>query len=76
MFSTAAAVVLHPPICIPKVDKRVLENLGTQLFDLRADPGQVNPITDPIAEARIPAGMVDVLRAHDAPHELFGRYGL
>ena len=61
---------------IPNVDKRVFNYLGTQLFDLEADPRQINPITDPIAEARIRAGMVEMLRAHDAPDELFGRYGL
>ena len=61
---------------IPNVDKRLFENRGTQLFDLRADPGQLNPIADPAVEARIRAGMVRVLEAHDAPHELFGRYGL
>ena len=61
---------------IPNVDKRVFENCGTQLFDLVADPGQLEPITDRTVEARLRAGMVEVLRAHDAPHELFDRYGL
>jgi hypothetical protein len=61
---------------IPNVDKRLFENRGTQLFDLSADPGQLSPIADPAVEARIRAGMVKVLEAHDAPHELFGRYGL
>jgi arylsulfatase A-like enzyme len=61
---------------IPNIDGRVFENLGTQLFDLVADPGQLNPISDPAVEARLRIGMSEVLRAHDAPHELFGRYGL
>jgi arylsulfatase A-like enzyme len=61
---------------IPNVDRRVFENLGTQLFDLAADPGQVAPITDPAVEARLRAGIVEVLAAHDAPHELYARYGL
>ncbi len=61
---------------IPNVDKRVFENLGTQLFDLKGDPGQTSPITDPAIEARLRAGMAEVLAAHDAPHELYARYGL
>jgi hypothetical protein len=61
---------------IPNVDRRVFENLGTQLFDLKRDPGQTSPITDPAIEARLRAGMVEVLAAHDAPHELYARYGL
>jgi hypothetical protein len=27
-------------------------------------------------EARLRAGIVEVLAAHDAPHELYARYGL
>jgi arylsulfatase A-like enzyme len=61
---------------IPNVDKRVFENLGTRLFDLKRDPGQTSPITDPAIEARLRAGMAEVLAAHDAPHELYARYGL
>ena len=61
---------------IPNVDKRLFENLGTQLFDLRSDPGQVAPIDDPDTEARLRAGIVAMLRAHDAPGELYSRYGL
>ncbi len=61
---------------IPNVDGRVFENYGTQLFDLRADPGQLNPVRDAAIERRLHAGIVGVLRAHDAPPELYGRYGL
>lgn len=61
---------------IPNVDRRVFENLGTQLFDLRRDPAQLSPINDPVTEERLQAGMVEVLAAHDAPHELYARYGL
>jgi arylsulfatase A-like enzyme len=61
---------------IPNVDKRVFENLGTQLFDLKGDPGQTSPIIDSAIEARLKAGMAEVLASHDAPHELYARYGL
>lgn len=61
---------------IPNVDKRVFENNGTQLFDLENDPGQLQPIDDVIVEERLRAGIVEILQAHDAPHELYARYGL
>jgi arylsulfatase A-like enzyme len=61
---------------IPNVDNRAFENYGTQLFDLKADPGQVRPIRDPDVERRLRQGMIEVLQSHDAPGELFGRYGL
>ena len=61
---------------IPNVDKRVFENLGTQLFDLVNDPGQASPIRDALVEERLRDGIVEVLAAHDAPHELYARYGL
>ncbi len=54
----------------------MFENNGTQLFDLKADPGQLNPIRDAVVEERLRAGIVDILQAHDAPHELYARYGL
>jgi hypothetical protein len=61
---------------IPNVDGRVFENPGTQLFDLRADPRQLNPLSDPVVEAQLMAGIVEVLAEHEAPHELYARYGL
>lgn len=61
---------------IPNIDKRVFENNGTRLFDLKADLGQLNPIQDAVVEQRLRAGIVGILRAHDAPHELYARYGL
>jgi arylsulfatase A-like enzyme len=61
---------------IPNVDKRVFENNGTQLFDLAADPGQLSPILNEAIEQRLRAGIAARLREHDAPHELFARYGL
>jgi arylsulfatase A-like enzyme len=61
---------------IPNVDGRVFESYGTQLFDLSADPRQLTPIRDGGIEARLKAGIAAVLRAHEAPPELFARYGL
>lgn len=61
---------------IPNVDGRVFENYGTQLFDLVADPRQLSPFRDAAIEARLRAGIVAELRAHEAPPELYARYGL
>ena len=61
---------------IPNVDGRVFENRGTQLFDLAVDPGQFAPLNAPEIEERLRLGMADVLSDHDAPHELYARYGL
>lgn len=61
---------------IPNVDGRVFENRGTQLFDLQADPSQLSPLRDPAVEHRLRRGIADMLDAHDAPRELFARYGL
>jgi hypothetical protein len=61
---------------IPNIDKRVFQNTGTQLFDLQSDPRQLMDIEDPVVEERLRAGIVEVLQAHDAPHELYARYGL
>jgi arylsulfatase A-like enzyme len=61
---------------IPNVDGRVFENHGTKLFDLKLDPQQQHPLRNPLVERRLRDGIADVLRAHDAPPELFARYGL
>lgn len=61
---------------IPNVDGRVFENCGTQLFDLHADPRQLNPIRADAVEARLRTGIVAALRAHEAPPELYERYEL
>ena len=49
---------------------------ATLLFDVAADPGQLNPIDDPAAEARMADTMVDLMRANDAPVEQYERLGL
>jgi arylsulfatase A-like enzyme len=61
---------------IPNVDRRVFENHGTQLFDLAADPGQLSPCRDAAIERRLHAGMRKVLEMHEAPIEIYERYGL
>jgi len=41
-----------------------------------APPGQASPIDDPETERRMCALMIEEMRRHDAPHELFARFGL
>ncbi|MEM7023939.1 MAG: sulfatase [Pseudomonadota bacterium] len=61
---------------IPNVDDRVFENPGTQLYDLANDPNQGHPIAAPAVEARLRAGIVEVLEQHECPAEVYGRLGL
>ena len=46
------------------------------VFDLATDPAQRVPLDDPALVARLRAEVVDLLRASDAPDELFARFGL
>jgi arylsulfatase A-like enzyme len=48
----------------------------TALFDLATDPQQRAPIRRPDVEARIRRAMAALLREHEAPAEVFERYGL
>jgi hypothetical protein len=46
------------------------------LFDLQQDPDQRRPIEDAAQEQRIRSAIVALLRANDAPAEVYARYGL
>jgi hypothetical protein len=61
---------------IPAQDGQDFGDVGTALYDLVADPGQRQPLRDAAIEGRLCACTEAVLRAHDAPEELYGRYGL
>ncbi|HEX6115311.1 MAG TPA: sulfatase-like hydrolase/transferase [Geminicoccaceae bacterium] len=60
----------------PMHDFRGFGDVGTVLFDLAADPRQERPLRDEAIEVRLKAGIAAVLQAHDAPDELFARYGV
>lgn len=49
---------------------------GSCLFDLHNDPEQTNPVEDPEVVARLTNKIVRHLDAHDAPSEIYRRYGL
>jgi hypothetical protein len=61
---------------IPIQDGQDFGDVGTALYDLEADPGQRHPLRDPATERRLCTCIEAVLRTHDAPEELYGRYGL
>ena len=48
----------------------------TLLFDLEADPEQLNPLQDAELEAQLIEHMIDLMRQTDAPVEQFERLGL
>jgi hypothetical protein len=49
---------------------------GTVVYDLERDPKQLEPFRDEAIERRLRRGIEAVLRAHDAPTELYARYQL
>jgi hypothetical protein len=50
--------------------------VGTTLSYLATDPAQHMRFREADIEGRFPAGSARYLRAHDAPVELYGRYGI
>ncbi len=61
---------------IPIHDDASFDDTGTRLFDLDADPGQDRPLRDDAIESRLRGAISAVLAEHDAPGELYGRYGV
>ncbi len=62
---------------IPMHDNKLFDpGVGTTLYDIVADPRQLKPFRDDTIERRILAGIAREMRAHDAPDELYARYGL
>ena len=62
---------------IPQHDNKKFDpGVGTTLYDLAADPKQQRPFRDAAIERRFHAGIAHQLRSHDAPTELYGRYGI
>src|SRR5262249_52972315 len=62
---------------IPMHDNKLFDpGVGTTLYDIVADPKQLKPFRDETIERCILAGIAREMRAHDAPAELYARYGL
>ena len=50
------------------------ERFGELLFDLTADPGELDPISDASVKIRMTEAIRKCLRDNDAPAELFQRF--
>jgi hypothetical protein len=62
---------------IPIHDNKAFDpGVGTTLYDLATDPKQTRPFRDAALERRFHAGIADQLRLHQAPAELYARYGV
>ncbi|WP_299472618.1 sulfatase [uncultured Roseibium sp.] len=48
----------------------------TRLYDLKTDPGQQNPLTDPVAEQKLADAMTRLMSGLNAPPEAFERLSL
>lgn len=48
----------------------------TELYDLTADPQQQHPLTDEALAGKLQKAMAALMTEHDAPPELFARFGL
>jgi len=60
----------------PGKARKQMDAFDTALYDLIADPGQLRPIEDRVVQDRFVAGIISALTAHDAPEELYQRFGL
>jgi hypothetical protein len=58
------------------VSRYPLLDARTALYDLEVDPDQRTPVKRPETEARIRQAIIRLLREHEAPAEVFVRYGL
>lgn len=52
------------------------EDTHTVLYDLTKDPQQEMPFRDPDIEARLNKKIVQEMKRHDAPQEIYARFGL
>ncbi|MEX3007109.1 sulfatase [Hoeflea sp. TYP-13] len=57
-------------------DNHTLEDIGTALYDLDADPGQENPLVDTQTADRLAQMIAGHFARHDAPPELYAHFGL
>jgi len=62
---------------IPVHDGKLFDPMGgTTLYDIVADPKQMRPFRDAGIERRFLDGIAAAMKAHDAPAEIYQRYGL
>ncbi|MCT7378154.1 sulfatase [Chelativorans salis] len=61
---------------VPNNDGFGYEDLGTRLYDLKRDPRQRDPVTDPKVSEALYRELVQELKAHDTPAEVYRWYEL
>ena len=57
-------------------DTAMKYSLGTVLYDLEKDPGQMHPVEDPKVEERMIRNMIRLMKENEAPVEQYVRLGL
>ncbi|QCR38135.1 sulfatase [Nissabacter sp. SGAir0207] len=70
---TQGAQVLQIPATFRYLDPW---RFGDKLYDLRSDPEQRQPLDDPARALAYAQAMIPLMKAHDAPPELYVRFGL
>ena len=61
---------------VPNHDGIGFEDADTRLYDLAADPRELHPYRDAAVERRLLAAAARIMRAHDAPAEMFRRFAI
>jgi len=61
---------------IPNHDDQGFQDTETRLFDLLNDPTESNPISNPQVEERLLDRFAKIMKEHDAPTEMFKRFGI
>jgi arylsulfatase A-like enzyme len=61
---------------VPNHDAMGFQDTETRLFDLLTDPDEQNPIHNPQVEKRLKERFREIMIDHDAPKEMFSRFGL
>ncbi len=60
----------------PPMQGGALGDAATALYDVDADPGQTVPLDDPVLEAGLAQTLKRMMAEHQAPAELYTRFGL
>lgn len=61
---------------VPNHDAQGFQDTDTRLFDLLQDPGEENPISNSHVQDRLLDRLRNILQTHDAPSEMYDRFGV
>jgi arylsulfatase A-like enzyme len=65
-----------PLLRVPPEPRAWHDNMQSLMYDLQADPKQLNPITDAAVQRRLTGQMIDLMKECSAPAEQYERLGL